>query len=89
MKYRCPVCCYAELSRPPRDDTICPCCGTHFGYHDYAISHDELRRRWISAGANWFSKVRPHPENWNAAKQLREAGFDIQPTALDATKTSK
>lgn len=78
MTYRCPVCGYKELSQPPRDDTICPCCGTHFGYHDYATSYEELRSRWISKGAQWFSRARQPPPGWDGMMQLWESGLGIQ-----------
>ena len=74
----CPVCGYDELSRPPQDDTICPCCGTHFGYHDYATTYDELRFRWLSSGAQWFSHARSQPPGWNALTQLLKRGFLIR-----------
>lgn len=74
----CPVCGYDKLSQPAQDDTICPCCGTHFGYHDYATSYDELRSRWLSAGAQWFSRARPQPAGWNALTQLLKQGFLVR-----------
>jgi hypothetical protein len=77
MTYKCPVCGYKELSRPPQDDTICPCCGTHFGYHDYATTHEDLRMRWISTGARWFSRARQQPHGWDAMTQLLESGLAI------------
>src|SRR5580704_6839377 len=50
MKYACPVCGYGGLYRPPRDYYTCPCCGTEFGYDDYAQDPQELRRRWVASG---------------------------------------
>lgn len=73
MSYLCPVCGYPELARPPLDDTICPCCGTHFGYHDFSFTHDELRARWIERGARWFSRTQPAPSLWNPFVQLAAA----------------
>ncbi|HVN27071.1 MAG TPA: hypothetical protein VMT64_01220, partial [Candidatus Binataceae bacterium] len=70
MKYQCPVCGFSELPRPAEDHLICPCCGTQFGYHDCATSHDELRRNWIAEGARWHSRVHPAPHNWNSSDQL-------------------
>lgn len=78
MTYKCPVCGYKELSRPPQDDTICPCCGTHFGYHDYATPLAELRARWISKGALWFSHARQQPPGWDPWMQLWESGLGFQ-----------
>jgi len=70
MKYPCPVCGYDALSTAPSDYTICPSCGTEFGYDDVAHSLEELRDRWVLAGARWFSSHTPAPPNWNAASQL-------------------
>jgi hypothetical protein len=75
MKHLCPVCGYRDLPRPAREDLICPCCGTHFGYHDYATGHAELRRRWIADGAHWFSRAQAAPPGWDAETQLSEAGL--------------
>ena len=39
-RYICPVCGYAYLEEPPRDEKgrpsfdICDCCGIEFGYED-------------------------------------------------------
>lgn len=73
MRYQCTVCGYWQLTRPPQDDTICPCCGTHFGYHDYATTHEELRRKWISSGAHWFSRAQTSPVGWDPFVQLIES----------------
>jgi hypothetical protein len=87
MSNKCPVCGYNQLSRPPQDDTICPCCGTHFGYHDYATSYEELRQRWISSGARWFSRARQQPADWNAMTQLLESGFAIKLSGPERIET--
>jgi hypothetical protein len=34
-----------------------------------------LRKRWLAAGALWFSQVKA-PPNWNAMEQLKAAGLD-------------
>ncbi len=73
MNYLCPVCGFRQLALPARDDTICPCCGTHFGYHDYATTHEELRRKWVASGAHWFSRARARPPGWDPFEQLIEA----------------
>jgi len=78
MKYACPVCGYGGLYRPPRDYYTCPCCGTEFGYDDYAQDPQELRRRWVVSGAVWFSKTRPAPPGWSAFMQLLNANLAIQ-----------
>ena len=82
-KHQCPVCGYGPLmSQPWQDeepsDEICPCCGTQFGYDDFATTdaarqarHDKLRKNWIASGCSWFSRSRRPPAGWNAAEQLR------------------
>jgi hypothetical protein len=75
MSHTCPVCGFAGLEEPPRDHTICECCGTQFGYHDVRSSHAELRRQWIDRGATWHSRSFPAPPDWSAMDQLRRAGF--------------
>ena len=71
----CPVCGYKKLTKPPLNFSICPCCGTEFGYDDAKLFHAELRRQWALAGARWFSRaVNPTPE-WNPWLQLINAGF--------------
>ena len=71
----CPVCGYDRLDKPPADFAICPCCGTEFGYDDYAASIEELRLRWIRSGAPWFSRHTPPPPAWNPYRQLLQAGL--------------
>lgn len=80
-KYSCTVCGYPDLSEPPVDEygcatfSICPCCGIEFGYDDATTSHQDLRQRWLEAGAVWFSKQMPRPDDWNASAQLKAAGL--------------
>jgi hypothetical protein len=84
MRYHaCPVCGFGRLPRPLEDFDICPCCGTEFGYDDCTISHEELRRRWIKAGANWWSETTQPPTEWNPIIQLLEA--KILPVELSAS----
>ncbi len=78
MNYLCPVCGYDELDAPPINHSICPCCGTEFGYHDRGRTHQELRSNWIMRGARWWSPVDPLPPNWNPLAQLLRAGFDME-----------
>jgi rubredoxin len=66
MGYRCPVCGYDELPRPPDDYLICPSCGTEFGYDDFADTDlerqrrwNELRKLWFDRGMPWFSTIVP------------------------------
>jgi hypothetical protein len=70
MIYTCAVCGSDRLSSPPADYTICPSCGTEFGYTDFATSHEELRRRWMAGGARWWSPNTPPPPNWSPVEQL-------------------
>src|ERR1017187_7282190 len=45
--YLCSVCGYDRLEDPPKNFTICPSCGTEFGYDDAFASHAELRAKWL------------------------------------------
>ena len=85
MKYACPVCGFNQMPYPPEDHNICSCCGTEFGYHDRARSHQELRKLWIDKGCPWFSAALAPPAGWSADVQMRNAGFaDVRP-AVPAT----
>src|SRR5882724_9704767 len=75
VTYNCPVCGYNELSNPPKDYMICPCCGTEFGNDDFEVSHEELRKAWLRAGAQWFSEHTPKPSDWSPSMQLIGAGL--------------
>jgi hypothetical protein len=78
MRFTCPVCFFPDLPYTPGNYHICPCCGTEFGNDDHYMSHAELRREWISRGANWFFR-RP-PEYWNPWMQLISgSAFDEVP----------
>lgn len=77
----CPVCGY-ELDTPPVNHSICPCCGTEFGYQDRGRSYEELRSSWIERGAHWWSPVDPLPTNWNSSTQLLRAGFNLEPRLM-------
>jgi hypothetical protein len=70
MSYQCPVCGFDKMPFPPKDNNICSCCGTEFGYHDLRLSHADLRAQWIAKGAPWFSKRMPKPDGWNPIAQL-------------------
>jgi hypothetical protein len=74
MTYTCPICGYDELLRAPAREMICPCCGTEFDQDDLFATHDELRDRWIAAGARWWSPNSMPPAGWSPAEQLRRAG---------------
>lgn len=70
MNYICPVCGYDRLDEPPADYSICSSCGTEFGYDDFALSHEELRKRWIANGAKWWSTYTSPPSGWSPFQQL-------------------
>lgn len=72
MKYQCPVCGFNKMPFPPEDHNICSCCGTEFGYHDFRLSHADLRRSWIESGAHWFSAKMAPPAGWNSLRQINE-----------------
>lgn len=79
---KCPVCGYGGLHEEPFDDAdapsyeICPCCGTEFGYHDAKTPHRALRQKWIAKGSPWHSRVKPSPQGWDPAEQLRSLTAD-------------
>src|SRR5689334_6774489 len=75
VTYNCPVCGYNQLSNPPKDYMICPCCGTEFGNDDFEVSHEDLRKQWLQAGALWFSEHTTKPSEWNPNTQLLNAGL--------------
>jgi hypothetical protein len=82
MRYsKCPVCGFGE---PFSDWEICPSCGTEFGYDDCTVSHEQLRKRWMEAGANWWSSAIQSPVGWNPIAQLIAA--EILPIELSARK---
>ena len=76
--FTCVVCGYDELDEPPYDEygcssfTICPCCGTEFGYDDYSIAHEVLRQRWVASGMKWWSTAVPEPVNFDPIAQLQK-----------------
>lgn len=72
MRYRCPVCLFAELPYPPADYHICPCCGTEFGNDDDHFTHHQLREMWVAGGAHWFFGL--SPDGWNPWLQLIKGG---------------
>lgn len=71
----CPVCGYGGLLEPPRDFSICPCCGTQFDLDDDDVTHEELFRRWYNAGAVWWSRNHAKPLGWSLKDQLTRAGL--------------
>lgn len=67
----CPVCGYDRLDEPPTNFSICPSCGTEFGYDDAFAPYAQLRARWMQGGALWWSTVDPCPENWDPVLQVQ------------------
>jgi len=86
----CPVCGYDRLEEPPEDYNICPCCGTEFGYEDFAVTEDgrkrqwsRLRQRWIRRGMRWFSPVLASYPGWDPAQQLLRLDIGVSIDAQD------
>lgn len=82
--YPCPVCGYDRLEFPPENHYICPCCGTEFGYEDFAETFQdrqrrwvELRLRWIDRDMPWFSRATPPPPDWNPRRQILNSAFGV------------
>jgi hypothetical protein len=75
-QYTCPVCFYSEMQDPIEMGSICPCCGTEFGFDDDGVSLDELRDQWVAANAPWFSRAIQPPPDWNPWMQLAFSGHD-------------
>lgn len=86
MKYQCPVCGYA-MPYAPEDYNICPCCGTEFGNDDSLWTIQELRNKWVAAGAPWF--FRTSPLGWNPWAQLINAGYmaSVVPSSFQISVT--
>ena len=85
MGYPCPVCGFNGLTRPPEDYYICPCCGTEFGYDDFADNSSdrsrrwvELRQRWLNRDARWFSSATQPPNGWDPYRQLVGANLAVR-----------
>lgn len=92
MGLLCPVCGYDGLARPPEDYYICPCCGTEFGYDDFAEDFAdrarrwvELRQQWLSRDARWFSPAVRPPQGWNPYQQLVKANLAVRFGAQSST----
>lgn len=68
----CPVCYYDQMEDID-EGTICPCCGTEYGYDDSMLTHEQLRDAWSADGCLWWSKAVGHqpPEGWHAGIQMR------------------
>ena len=81
--YSCPACGFPGLDEAPwqgaaPSDDICPCCGIHFGYDDFAGDRADLRPafysgwrgKWHTDGMQWWSSE-PPPVGWDAEGQYR------------------
>jgi hypothetical protein len=79
----CPVCGF-DLAGGAREFSLCPSCGTEFGYSDATRTHEELRNRWISLGAPWGGRPTLRPARWDPAGQLEAAGFAVAAKRLRA-----
>jgi hypothetical protein len=79
----CPVCGF-ELADGVREFSLCPSCGTEFGYSDAATSHEELRVRWVSLGGPWSGRPELRPLRWDPVQQLEAAGLDAAANRLRA-----
>lgn len=88
MKFLCPVCGYDQLSRPPKNYHICPCCGTEFGHDDLEASHETLRREWIGRGMGWFSCRALPSAGWSPMAQLLKVGHGYGVSSAQQTKAS-
>jgi hypothetical protein len=72
----CPVCGYGALDEAPYDSygcasySICPCCGTEFGYDDSTIAHSLLQEKWVNNGAKWWSNNTLPPDGWDPVEQI-------------------
>ncbi|MEJ5153009.1 hypothetical protein [Comamonas sp. MYb396] len=67
----CRVCGYLLNDPPWGEDgcsptwSLCPCCGTEFGYEDATPASIKRKRiDWISGGAKWF-EPRLMPVGWS------------------------
>ena len=82
-EFVCPVCGWPHLSELPRSEAnggsyeICWSCGFEFGVtdDDLGYSYDDWRLQWVEQGMPWMSAaLRPPPDGWNPAAQLRDIG---------------
>jgi hypothetical protein len=82
LSTQCPVCGYPDLAEPPRDETglstftICPSCGTEFGYDDATLSHQALRDAWKNSGMKWWSAGCKPPPGWDPVVQVARVERD-------------
>jgi hypothetical protein len=69
--HTCPVCGFNQLMDPPKDNTICPSCGTEFDFDTSFATPDQLRQAWIARGMKWWSTYDLPPDRWNPYAQLK------------------
>lgn len=79
----CRVCGLEQCEAPWGEDnktpnyTICDCCGTEFGYHDFSQKAIFAQReKWIYSNYKW--KYPEHkPKNWSAEEQIKNIPEEI------------
>jgi hypothetical protein len=71
----CPVCGYGYLDEDAMNHDVCPSCGTEFGYDDIGMSHEELRKEWLSSGGKWFDRSISPPSHWDPWNQVIAAFY--------------
>jgi transcription elongation factor Elf1 len=74
--YRCPVCGYPDLQKPPigladGSGVICPSCGFDFAVEADDDSYEAWRASWLSRGTPWSSASLSRPDGWDPIAQLR------------------
>ncbi len=78
IHYTCPVCAYGQMPYSADEGTICPCCGTEFGYDDtMGVTFRNLRDRWVASHTPWFSPLDTPPPMWNGVRQLILADYEF------------
>ncbi len=83
--------CGFEMSYAAKDNNICRCCGTEFGYDDHNLSYSDLRLEWIENGARWWDDdLSRQPLTWSASIQVisafGEAAWDYAIASIDSRK---
>jgi hypothetical protein len=86
----CLVCGF-EMRYAAKDNNICICCGTEFGYDDDHLSYSDLRIEWIENGAGWWDDdISRRPLNWSASTQVISAfGQTAWDSAVDKIQSEK
>lgn len=87
--YACPVCLFPDLDAryEPRSYSICPSCGTEYGYEDVedVVIRTRCREKWfLSAHAWWAHGLEGHNEPaWWPALRLALWGPPQAVAAVD------